>query len=343
MSRTRLLSFAALVVLSCAGLSCKKSAPVAPTEFDSPQRAMTGDASLENLVADAIALELMTDEELEELREESQQVGRTTALSKYIALTTGRGDLQTSINTLLDRAWVNLADEVLIADVLDLTMGQLKWSTCAEITTRLLERRMEPAVFLLRGLCLRRSGDAALAAENLEAAFAKDPLPREVANTIRELVDERAGGNQLLPSDEERYKILREGLGRKGPLHRLFVQHLTERSDPGWTTGTLDWFGIWPEDQTRVILSRTRSYRHCHALAQYESKKPLTGNATIVFYIDGLGRVTNQQIAESDWGGHEQGEWLNACLLDQISKLRFPLPKYGRPMPARHKVSYVGE
>ena len=62
-----------------------------------------------------------------------------------------------------------------------------------------------------------------------------------------------------------------------------------------------------------------------------------------MWFIDGLGRVTDQKITESDWGGHEQAEWLNACLLDQVSKLRFPLPKYGRLMPARHKVSYVGE
>ena len=340
---TRLLYVLALLALSIGALSCKKKAPIAPTEFDSPQRAMTGDTSLENLISAAIELELLSDEETAALRAKGFEVGQTAALSRYIALSTGRGDVQGSINTLMERAWYDLADQVPTADLLDLTMGQLKWSTCAEISTRLLERRMEPSVFLIRALCLRRSGDAVAAAENLEAAFVKDPLPRDVMDTIRELVDERAGGNQLLPSDEKRFRLLADALGRKGPLHRLFVQHLTERTQPGWTTGSLEWFGIRPEDQARVIQSRTRSYRHCHALAQYESKKPLTGKATIVWFIDGLGRVTGQKIAESDWGGHEQGEWVNACLLDQVSKLRFPLPKYGRLMPARHKVSYVGE
>lgn len=337
------LSLLGLLVLSSLPLSCKKEAPVSPTEFAAPQRAMTGDASLENRVSHAMELELLTDEELEDLKNEGSKVGQTSTLSDYIAATTGRGDVQGSINMLMQRAWMNLGDEVKVADLLDLTMGQLKWSACAEITTRLVERRMDPALFLIRGLCMRRSGDAVAAMDNLEASFAKDPLPREVVETIKELIDERAGGNQQLPSDEQRYEILRDALGLRGPLHRLFVQHLTERTDPGWTTGTLDWYGILPNEQVRVILSRTRSYRHCHALAQYESGKSLTGKATIVWYIDGLGRVTRAQIQESDWGGHEQAEWLNACLLDQVSRLRFPLPKYGRDMPARHRVSFSGE
>jgi len=335
-----LLWICAALAAATLSLSCTKKAPLPPTEFDSPQRAMTGDPSLENRVSDGIVLELMTEEELVALKEEGGKVGQSAALSRYVAARTGRGEVQESINTLMDRAWINLGDEVAVADLLDLTMGQLKWSACAQIATELAQRRRDSAIFLIRALCLRRSGDAVAAAENVAAAEAQTNISPDALATLRELLDERASGNQLPPADEDRYRVLRDEFGRSGPLYRLFVQHLTERSEPGWTTGSLDWFGLRPDEERGVVLSRSRSYRHCHALAQHASKAPLGGSATIVWFIDGLGRVTNAQISESDWGGHEQGDWLNACLVDQINKLRFPVPKYGRYMPARHKVAY---
>jgi hypothetical protein len=337
-----ILSTLGLLVSLSLTLSCKKELLVSPSEFDSPQRAMTGDASLENRISHAMDLEALSDEELEILKVEGLEVGQSSKLSDYIAAMTGRGEVQASVNVLMERAWLNLGDEVKVVDLLELTMGQLKWSACAEITTRLVERRMDPAVFLIRGLCLRRSGDAVAAMENLEASFAREPLPREVVEAIKSLVDERSGGNQQLPSDEKRFRVLRDALGRRGPLHRLFVKHLTERSDPGWTTGTLEWFGISQDDQVRVILSRARSYRHCHALAQSQSGKDLSGKATLIWFVDGLGRVVRAEVQESDWGGHEQSDWLNACLLDQVGRLRFPLPMYGRDAPARHRVSFQG-
>lgn len=323
--------------------SCKKKPPSAPPEFEDPQRAMTGDAALEGRISEAVRLEEIGDEELARLREEGVQVGRGAALSAYIAAMTGRGNVQESIDTLMERAWYDLGDEVKVADLLELTMGQLKWSACAQITTEIVERRMAPEIFLLRALCLRRSGDAVNAMENLEAAIAREALDPDVVQVIRELLDERAGGNQLPPADEARYRILRDALGPKGPLYRLFVKHLTERTEPGWTTGTLDWFGVTGDEQRSVVLSRARSYRHCHSLAQYASKEKLSGFSTVVFFIDGLGRVLNPAVQESEWGEHAQEEWLNSCFVDQIKKLRFPLPAYGRSMPARHRFSYTGD
>ncbi len=323
--------------------SCKKKPPPAPPEFDAPQRSMTGDASLEGRISEAVRLEEISDEALALLREEGVKVGGSAALSEYIAAMTGRGNVQESIDTLMGLAWYDLGDEVKVADLLELTMGQLKWSACAQITTKMVERRMTPEIFLLRSLCLRRSGDAANAMENLEAAVAQEAFDPDAVQVIRELLDERAGGNQLPPADEARYRVLRDALGPKGPLYRLFVKHLTERMEPGWTTGTLDWFGITGDEQRSVVLSRARSYRHCHSLAQHASKEKLSGSSTVVFFIDGLGRVMNPAVQESEWGGHAQEEWLNSCFIDQLKKLRFPLPAYGRPMPARHRFSYSGD
>ncbi|MCO4768496.1 MAG: hypothetical protein KDA24_00590 [Deltaproteobacteria bacterium] len=340
--RPRLPLLLCLACLAAFAVSCKKKAPAPPPEFDSPQRAMTGSTALENRISEAERLERLTEEDLVTLREEGLKVGQTNLLSQYIAARTGRGELQESIDTLMEIAWFKLSNDVAVADLLDLTMGQLKWSACAQIATKLVERRTEPSIFLIRGLCLRRSGDAVNAMENVEASFAKEPLNREVEDMIRRLVDERAAGNQLLPADEMDYRLLRDELGSKGPIHRLFVRHLTERSDPGWTMGSLDWYGVDPQEQRTVILSRSRSYRHCHSLAQYASKAELSGSTTAVWMIDGLGRVVNPKVTESAWSGHEQEEWLNACFLDQLGKLRFPIPKYGRYMPARHKFSFSG-
>ena len=323
--------------------SCKKRPPTAPPEFDATQRAMTGDAALEGKISEAVRLEEIGDEELALLKEEGVKIGRSDELSEYIAAMTGRGNAQESIDTLMELAWYDLGDEVKVADLLELTMGQLRWSACAQITTEMVERRMTPEIFLLRSLCLRRSGDAVNAMENLEAAVAQEAFDPDVIQVIRELLDERAGGNQLPPADAARYRILRDALGPKGPLYRLFVKHLTERTEPGWTTGTLDWFGITGDEQRSVILSRARSYRHCYSLAQYASKEKLSGSSTVVFFIDGLGRVVNPAVQESEWGGHAQEEWLNSCFVDQIKKLRFPLMAYGRPMPARHRFSYSGD
>ncbi len=342
-SLPRFAALAACVCLLLPLTSCKKKAPLPPPEFDSDTRALTGDAALENRITEAEDLERLTDEELAALKELGGQVGQSAALGKYIAALVGRGDVQGAIDALVERAWVDLGDEGKVADLLDLTMGQLRWSACGQITTSLVERRMDSVLFLLRGMCLRRAGDAANAVENIEAGLELDPLPREAADTIRRLVDQRAAGNQLPPAEESDFRVLKEALERKGPLHRLFVKHLTERADPGWTFGSLDWNGIAADEQRAVILSRSRSYRHCHELADYATKEPLSGKSTIVWMIDGLGRVTDAKVTESAWGGHEQEEWLNACLLDQVGRLRFPIPVYGRLMPARHRFSFSSD
>jgi len=338
---SRVFAVAVGVCLLVPLASCRKKAPLPPPEFDATTRALTGDANLENRITEAENLERLTDAELAELAELSEQVGQSEALSRYVAALVGKGDVQGAIDVLVARAWVSLDDETKLADLLDLTMGQLRWSACAQITTSLVERRKDSVLFLLRGLCLRRSGDAANGEENIEAGLEVDPLPKDAAAAIRRLVDERAAGNQLPPSDEAPYKAMKEALERKGPLHRLFVRHLTERADPGWTLGSLDWNGIEPHEQRAVILSRSRSYRHCHELADYASKEDLSGKTEIVWMIDGFGRVADAKVTESAWGGHEQEEWLNACFLDQIGRLRFPIPEYGRLMPARHRFSYT--
>lgn len=336
----KLLLLLPLLLLST---SCRKKEPAAPPEFASDIRAMTGNAPLENRISEAMELEALSDEELAALKEKGLQVGQTAALSRWVRASLGRGTAQESVDVLLSRAWGSLSDDIRVADIVDVTMGRLEWGACAQVARSILERRASSDLFLVRALCLRRFGDAVGAQENLEAAHTTEPLTPEVKATVAALLDERASGDQLPPADEARYEVLARGLERRGPIARLFVQHLTERADPGWSTGTLIWDDVSATDLSSVIGSRARSYRHCHALADYNGERgapELKGSATVQWFVDGLGRVTEAQVSESDWNGHPQADWLNACLVDQVQHLRFPTPKYGRPLPARHRFSF---
>ena len=331
-----------LVLVSAPGLATAgPKDPTPPPDFE--RRAMTGTTFLENLITDAIALEGMTAEELEALAAVALEEGQGKALSRYIAALIGRDQLPQALEYLQRRARADLSRETNLADVLDLAMGQLRWGACADIVRSRLERRMDRSLFLLRALCLRRSGDPEGAAENLRAADTLEPLGAETLALVAAQLEERASGHQLPPATDAVYGPIQAAFGNRGALSQLFVYHFVGRADPAWVWGNIGWGGFGASELRQVILSRSRSYRYCHEAAMRQGKrrkKGLSGEATVVWRIDALGRVGDVKIAEEDWGGHEQADWLNACLIDQIQRLRFPRTHYGLPMPARHRFSF---
>ncbi len=305
---------------------------------------MTGSTNLEDRITAGLALERLTDEELEALKEAALLPGGEKALSRYVAALLGRDQLQAAVNVLQQLSWEDFKNEMKASDALDLLMGQLRWGTCAQAAATRLERRLERPTFLVRALCLQRAGDPEAALENLEAAHNLDPLEPSYKALIIAQFEERGGGHQLPPAPEEVFRAFQRATAQVGPLERLFVYHLTGRRDPAWLFGNLEWGGFGASELREVILSRSRSYRYCHAAAKFQGKprkKKLTGSVTVVWHIDALGRVQEPTLVEPNWNGHEQGDWLNACLLDQIQYLRFPRPLYSLPMPARHRFSFA--
>lgn len=318
-----------------------KKDPVPPPDFE--QRALTGTTSLEKRIIATIEMERLTDQELADLEVLARKEGQHAELSRYIAALLGRDRLGDALNFLQERSWADQASETKLADLLDLAMGQLRWSTCADIALTRLERRMDSTLFLIRALCLRRSGDPEQAAENLAASDSMEPLGRDFKALVTAQLEERAAGNQLPPADDAVYGPFQAKYGRRGALEKLLVFHFLNRKDPGWVWGTIDWGGFGASELRQVILSRSRSYRYCHEAATRQGKrrkKGLTGSATVVWRIDALGRVKEPKLVDPDWGGHEQGDWLNACLIDQVQRLRFPQTFYGLAMPARHRFSF---
>jgi len=318
-----------------------KKAPLPPSDFET--RALTGSTELERRITDAIALGALSEEELQELKTAAQEDGQAEARSRYIAALVGRDRVQDAITFLHDRSWADQASMSRLADVFDLAMGQLRWGACAQIALTRLERNMSRAVFLIRALCLQRAGDPEQAMENFEAAHSVEAFDREIYTLLKTQLVERGAGNQLPPASDEIYRPLSTAFTQSPALEQLFVYHLTGRKDAAWLWGTIQWGGFGASELRQVILSRSRSYRYCHEAAMRQGKrrkKGLSGSTTIVWRIDALGRVVDPKLVDPDWGGHEGGDWLNACLVDQVKRLQFPRTAYGLPMPARHRFVY---
>ena len=190
---------------------------------------MTGSTNLEDRITAGLALERLTVEELGALKEVALMPGQDKELSKYVAALLGRDQLQAAVNVLQQLSWEDFTNEEKFADVLDLLMGQLRWGACAQAAGARLERRMERATFLVRALCLQRSGAPEQAQENLEAAHNIDPLETSYKALVIGLLEERGGGHQLQPASEEVFRQLQRATARRGAVERLFIFHLTGR------------------------------------------------------------------------------------------------------------------
>ena len=264
------------------------------------------------------------------------------ALSRYMVALLGRDAVSEAMNLLHERAIPNLNDDPKVSDALELAMGRLQWGACEQMVRSYLERRPTGGLFLIRALCLQRAGDPVAARENFEAALTVQPTyPPKGIELARRLLDERGTGAPLAALSDEPYFDLVRDFGDQGPFERLFIAHLAARRESGWTIGSVTWAPLDQAEQRTVVQSRARSYRHCQELAGgSKGRRAITGSVTIGFVIDGFGRVARAEAIDPSWKGHPQGDWLNACLVDQIQRLRFPPTPYGLPIPMQQRFSY---
>ncbi len=341
-SRSRLHTAWLLVACALLLISCRPKMPPAPPEFEDPQRAPTGQSWLEEAILEAESLSRMTDEELEELRKRaSADFATDRDLSTYVAVLTGRGRTADALTFLHERAWRAVDDQGKAADALAFAMGQLRWNVCADMAKEYLKLRHSSGAFLIRALCLERAGNHGAAVENVQAAAEVGQLEPDLVVQFVQLMEKRSSSGPLPPGDQRVYEDLMLRVVRREILDRLFVHELMGRW-PEELLGSVEPGQLTWEDIRQVLDSRSRSYRHCYHLANFDSKKreQLSGRAIIEFQIGPLGEVLNPRPVLSEWGDHPKGSELNGCLIGQIERLRFPRPRYGLVQLARHEFSF---
>jgi hypothetical protein len=332
-----------LLVLGGVLSSCGNKAPVPPPEYEDPARAPTGINRLEERIVAAEALATMDDATLEQLRQRASiEMAADKDLSDYVAALAGRGKSADALQFLHGRAWKAVEDQGKAADALGFAMGQLRWTVCAQMARDYLEMRHSSGGFLIRGLCLERSGNHAASVENLRAATEVNPIDPENLDLILVLVERRGSSRALPPGDPDLYRKLQLAFVRRPILDRLFLHELMGY-EPDLPLGSLDPGGLSAEDVRDVTASRARSYRHCYHLAEAQAKSPrdaIRGRAAIEFEIDAVGRVRKPRPVLADWADHPLASELNGCLMGQLERLRFPRPRYGLPQLARHEFAF---
>jgi hypothetical protein len=340
----RRIALLPLLALLLAG--CPPKAPLAPPQYGDPQRAPTGDTSVEYRVALGVELEELTDAQYATLREAGLGVAPEPALLQRYALAgVARGEIQEVADVLMKRALAASADEAKTADMLGLVMAHYRWDLCADLATRVLESTMSSGGFLLRALCLERDARPEEADLNITAAAKLMPFPADIEESIRSWLKKRNAAGEMPPSRRDDFENLLQAMSRRGNLDRLFVQQLMGHYEGSLEVGTFTAGGISETDIKLIIGSRSRSYRYCHELQQFEQRKAgaLSGKARVRFQADSLGRVGNVEWIESEWGGHPGQAGLEACLADQLQRLRMPPPRFGRPRLIVHSFSFVAD
>lgn len=281
--------------------------------------------------------------ELKRLQDEAlKPLASDRVLSDYMAVLLARAELKPALNLLHQRAVAALDDDHKLADALGLAMGQLRWGACEQMARDYLGRRTSSGAFLIFGLCSVRAGSVDDPKEIFEAASLLLPMKAELIDELVTWTIERSGSGQLPPATVELSGRLMEQLMQRGPLDRLFVQHLLGRFESTLPTGSLELGGITTTEIRKIVLSRSRSYRHCYDLGRkLRPKRPaLSGAQEIEFFVGPLGQVQNIQPSGDGWNGHHAGDDVNACLTNQLQRLRFPMPRYGFPQRARHQFSF---
>ncbi|HCP44647.1 MAG TPA: hypothetical protein DIU15_01225 [Deltaproteobacteria bacterium] len=327
--------------LPCSADASGKLRP--PPEFADPQRAPTGDNRLEHRILRSLHLEELTDLELRRLQEEAlKTLVSDEVLSQYMAVLLARGELKPALNLLHRRAIAALDDDHKLADALGLAMGQLRWGACEQMARDYLARRTSSGAFLVFGLCAVRAGSIEDPRTSFEAASTALPMKPALIDELVTWTIERSGSGQLPSAPEELAGRLMEKLMQRGPLDRLFLQHLLGRFESRLPTGSLDLGGITTAEIRKIVLSRSRSYRYCYDLARrIRPRRPrLSGSQEFQFFVGPLGQVQGVEPADEGWGGHHAADDVNACLSQQLGRLRFPMPRYGFPQRARHQFSF---
>lgn len=336
-----MLRAAALVVVALL-IACAPKVPPAPPEFDDPSRSPTGDSHLESQIEEALRYESMTGPEIEELRRRaSAEFATDKDLTDYVFVQVGAGKVAMALQFLHERAWRAVDDHSKSADSLGFAMGQLRWGVCAQMARDYLSLKHSSGHFMLRALCLERAGDHAAAMENLAAAGEVLPLDPLLHDRIVGLMERRSSAAPMPPAPAQDFEDLMVDLGQRGLLDRLFVFELMGYT-PDLPLGSVQPGDLDYRRIREVVMTRSRSYRHCYHVADADSKRRahLEGRAVIEFDVGALGELKGPRVALSDWGEHPNGSQLNGCLMEQMSKLRFPRPRWGLTQVARHEFSF---
>lgn len=323
--------------------ACGPKVPPPPPEFDTATRAATGDNRIEERIIKLIRLDQISDDSLHELQAKVVEGHSTEShLADYVTILILRGELGAALNLLHQRAISALGDETKIADALGLAMGQRRWGACEQIASDYLRRKLNPGVFLVRGLCLSRSEGAAASEDDYRKAHEVLPLDADLLAQIRHFTVRRAASGVLKPASAEAYGKLMTSMMQRGVLDRLFVEHLLGRFENKQQIGSLDLGTLSSPEIRHVVLSRSRSYRQCYAMAR--ARRPyrpsLSGGVTLEFFIDSAGAINEVTVSEDNWGGHHAGGFLNDCITEQLEALRFPLPRYAMGTRAQHHFSF---
>jgi len=339
MLRASVLFLSAITLIA----ACGPKVPPPPPEFDTATRAATGDNRIEERIIKLIRLDQISDENLHQLQEKVV-AGHSNELhlGDYISILIMRGELGAALNLLHQRAISGLGDDTKIADALGLAMGQRRWGACEQMASDYLRRKLIPGVFLVRGLCLSRSEGVASYEADYRKAHEILPLDENVLTQIGQFTAQRAASGVLKPANSQAYGKLMTAMMQRGVLDRLFVEHLLGRFESKQQIGSLNLGTLSSSEIRHVVLSRSRSYRQCYAMAR--ARRPyrpaISGGATLEFFINSAGVITEVTVSKDNWEGHHAGGFLNDCITEQLESLRFPLPRYAMGIRAQHHFSF---
>jgi len=322
---------------------CGPKVPPAPPEFDPETRAPTGDNRIEERIIRVIRLGQIDSGQLQRLEKLLSEGKATDAqLADYVSILVQRGRLKDALNLLHRRAVAALGDASKVADSLGLAMGQRRWAACAQMASDYLSRRLSHGVFMVRGLCRSRSDNSSAATGDYQRASEMLPFDSEFLDELGEVTARRASASEIPPAGDELYGRIMGKMMQRGILDRLFVQHLLDRYESTLTVTSLNFSTLAKAEIRQVVLSRSRNYRQCYAMAKAERpwRPVLRGAVTLEFMIDSLGRVGNVEVADDSWGGHHAGAFVNDCLTGQLEALRFPMPRYAMARRAQHRFRF---
>lgn len=340
-----------LVLAAVLMVGCAPKVPPPPPQFADQGRVPTGDSLLEFQISEAARLGAITAEERAAMGKQLLRGSvEESLLSDYIGATVGQGEMGEAIDLLHTLAVRDPSDEIAVANALNLAMGRLQWKACASMAESYLRQRLHRGVFLIRALCLERSGDPVEAKSNFEAAMAERVntgarLSPEDGQALYDILGERGGSRPGPAASDDVVQRFRGTMTRAGILETLFLSHLLSRFDRGLTVGNVEWGSLSGREVKSVVLSRAQAYRHCYRMADAESRRNarLAGASTFTFFVGTLGQIQNIKVAESRWskvGEHPQEGMFNQCVTEQLQRLVFPRPRYSHPVPAQHRLSF---
>lgn len=339
----RWLRILLLVLVSMFLASCVKKIPPAPSMFHEEMRVPTGDPDVELRISETTELLEITREEMQAIRDRMKTgVEVPGEVDRFVLALLVRGMDDEAVAVLRSRSLDSPADDGKAADLLSLLMGRLQWGACAELSLQLLKSHKSAGLFLVRSLCELRDGNPDASIQNLEAANATLAFDPDYLKLLMSVMQQRAAAGPLPPVDSATREQLLLGVRRRGALDRLAIAHLSGYHDKDTRSEIIDFRGLHPQDLKSVLASRNASYRYCYVLAEQEAEGRFKGHSELQFVINADGGVRDIEWLKSDWeGGDAAKAKVESCIAEQVSRLRFPAPRYGMSPVVRHKFNYV--